>query len=408
MTKPIVLDPTGADPHTEYEQLRAQGPAARVSLLGVPAWAVTSPALLRRLLRSPDVSKDPRQHWPAVAEARESWPLALWIEVENMITAYGSDHRRLRRLIAPALSARRVAALGDHIEHLVQNLLDDLEVTAPDEVIDLRERFAYPLPIQVLSHLMGLPAHQIPDFRRCVDGVFSTTLTSHETAANAATLYGILQTLIEDKRRHPGNDMTSALISARDSEGDGSALTEAELRDTLLLMVSAGYETTVNLIDQAVTALLSHPAQLAHVRAGRASWEAVVEETLRVEPAVKHLPLRYAVEDIPLPDGQIIAKGDAILASYAAANRDPNWHVRADEFDVTRAAGEHLAFGHGTHFCLGAPLARLEVATALRGLFERYPHIELAVPAQQLRPLPSLISNGHQALPVRLRPAVSP
>ncbi|HEX5534304.1 MAG TPA: cytochrome P450, partial [Actinomycetales bacterium] len=155
----------------------------------------------------------------------------------------------------------------------------------------------------------------------------------------------------------------------------------------------------------AITALLTDPEQLDHLRAGRADWGDVVEETLRHEPAVKHLPLRYALTDLPLPDGQTIAAGEAILASYGAANRHPDWHGEtADRFDLTRPTKDHLAFGHGVHFCLGAPLARLEVATALRMLFDRFPDIRLAVPAGELRPLPTLISNGHVTLPVHLRP----
>lgn len=189
----------------------------------------------------------------------------------------------------------------------------------------------------------------------------------------------------------------------RDEDG-GSALAEVELRDTLLLMINAGYETTVNLIDQAVTTLLTRPEQLLHVRAGRAGWADVVEETLRHEPPVKHLPLRFAVRDIPLPDGRTIREGEAILASYAAANRHPDWHGSPDDFDVTRLTKEHLAFGHGIHFCLGAALARLEGEIALRVLLDRFPDAELAGGEEGLRPLPSLISNGHRALPVRLRP----
>ncbi|CAM5603969.1 Cytochrome P450 OS=Streptomyces tendae OX=1932 GN=GUR47_08010 PE=3 SV=1 [Streptomyces tendae] len=167
-------------------------------------------------------------------------------------------------------------------------------------------------------------------------------------------------------------------------------------------MISAGYETTVNVIDQAVYSLLTRPDQLELVRKGEVTWGDVVEETLRHEPAVKHLPLRYAVTDIPLPDGRTIARGEAILASYAAANRHPDWHEDADTFDATRTLKEHLAFGHGVHFCLGAPLARMEVTLALESLFGRFPDIRLADPAEELPPVPSLISNGHQRLPVLL------
>lgn len=151
--------------------------------------------------------------------------------------------------------------------------MDALTDTAAGEVIDLRERFAYPSSISALRRLMGVPEEQIPVIRRCVDAAFSTALSAKETAEHAATLHGVLDGLIEAKRHRPGDDMTSAIIDARDREGDGSALTDAEVRDTLLLMTSAGYETTVNLLDMAITLLLSHPVELAHVRAGRASWE---------------------------------------------------------------------------------------------------------------------------------------
>jgi cytochrome P450 len=405
---PIVLDPTGSDRHAEHRLLRAQGAVARVDLLGVQAWSVSDPVLLKNLLTSPDVSKDARRHWAAFDSVVPHWPLTLWVAVTNMFTAYGSDHRRLRRLVAPAFTARRISALKAGIDELVGRLLDELESAPHGEPVDLRERLAVPLPIAVIGRLMGLPESRREGFRALVDGVFDTTLTSEEAAANGERLYGVLDELIAAKRAEPGDDMTSVLIATRDEDGDGSALAEEELRDTLLLMISAGYDTTVNVIDQAITALLTDPEQLEHIRSGRADWNAVVEETLRHEPAVKHLPLRYAVADIPLPDGQIIARGEAILASYAAANRHPDWHgPDADTFDVTRITKDHLAFGHGVHFCLGAPLARMEIATVLQSFFARFPEARLAVPLSELEPIPSLISNGHRTLPVHLRPTTA-
>ncbi|MFI2782996.1 cytochrome P450 [Streptomyces sp. ALB3] len=401
---PIVLDPAARDADAEHELLRAQGPATRIDILGVEAWSVSDPALLKELLTSPDVSKDARRHWPGFEEAARTWPLALWIAAANMFTAYGGDHRRLRRIVAPAFSARRIAALRPTVDGIVEGLLDGLETTPPGDVADLRDRFAYPLPIAVIGRLLGVPDDRANEFRVLVNDVFATTLTPEEAAANAGQLYSMLDALIAAKRAEPGEDMASVLIALGEEGVDGQKLAEEELRDTLLLMINAGYETTVNLIDQGITTLLTDPGQLAHVREGRASWLDVVEETLRHSPPVKHLPLRYAVADIPLPDGRTIAKGDAILASYAAANRHPGWHRDPHTFDVTRITKEHLAFGHGIHFCLGAALARMEGEAALSAFFARFPDAELVPEAGDMGPVASLISNGHRSLPVRLRP----
>ncbi|MFF4169592.1 cytochrome P450 [Streptomyces sp. NPDC001744] len=401
---PIVLDSTGADRHAENVLLRSHGAAVPVDVLGVRAWSVSDPDVLKKLLNSPDVSKDARRHWPQFAEVVQTWPLALWVAVENMFTAYGADHRRLRRMISPAFTARRTAGLSEVVDTVVTTLLDALDALPADESVDLREYFAHPLPIAVIGRLMGIPDHQRTDFREVVDGVFDTTLTTEQANANTVALYTVLDRLIADKRREPGEDMTSLLIATRDE--DGSTLSVAELRDTLLLVISAGYQTTVDTIDQGIVLLATHRDQLAHIRAGRATWADAVEETLRLEPAVAHLPLRYAVNDLTLPDGRVIARGEAILASYAAANRHPRWHGEsADVFDVTRLSKEHLAFGHGVHYCLGAPLARMEAAAALRGLFDRFPDLELVTPADELEPAGSLISNGHKTLHVRLRPS---
>ena len=407
----LTLDPTGANRHTEDAHLRAHGPATRVDLLGQEVWAIADPAVLKTLLVDPRVSKDAARHWPKFPdEIVGKWPLTLWVGVSNMFTAYGAEHRRLRRLVSPAFAARRMAALAPAIEEMTRALLDELAATPAGQSADLRERFAVPLPIQVIGSLMGLPAEARQAFRGCVDAVFDTTLSAEEQTENATKVYGILAGMVADKRENPGEDMTSVLIAARDDqdeEGDGSALTEQELLDTLLLVVSAGYETTVNLIDQGITTLLAHPAERAKVDAGTAQWRDVVEETLRFEAPVAHLPLRYAVEDIELPGGVTIRQGEAILASYAAVGRHPDLHGQtADVFDVTRSGQDHLSFGYGVHFCLGSQLARMEAEIALRMLFERFPDLALA-PQTTLRPLGSLISNGHDALPVVLRPAAS-
>ncbi|MFI8533566.1 cytochrome P450 [Streptomyces aquilus] len=407
---PVVIDPTGRDIHGEAARIRERGPVAPVELPhGVPAWAVSNPALLRRLLADPRVSKDARQHWPRWAEGRVSpdWPLFTWVAVQNMFTAYGADHKRLRNLVAKAFTARRTAALRPRVEAVTDALLDRVAKAGEGgQVVDLREEFCYPLPIQVIGELLGLPEEQGPELRAVVDGVFHTSADAAEVADTYARFYAAMRQLVETKRALPGDDLTSALIATHDD--DGAHLSEQELLDTLVLMVSAGHETTVNLLDNAVHALLTHPGQLALVRAGQASWDDVIEETLRAEAPVASLPLRYAVTDLDLaelggPEGAVIRAGEAILAAYAAAGRDPGHHGEdADVFDVTRADKDHLAFGYGAHHCLGAPLGRLEARVALPALFARFPGLALAVAPGELEPVDSFISHGHRSLPVRL------
>ncbi|MEV6283846.1 cytochrome P450 [Kribbella sp. NPDC051770] len=406
MENPLVLDPSGRRRLAEEEVLHHAAGPVLVDVLGEKAWAVGHHDLLVRLLSDSRVSKDPRQHWPRfmAGEIVGKWPLYLQVSVDNMFTAYGADHRRLRRLVSPAFSGRRTAQLLPAIESSTDRLLDSItDAVDATGVVDLRQTFAAQLPVAVISDLLGIPASLRTGFRESIDRIWDTTNTAEEAVRATQDAYTMLHEFVALKRAEPADDLTSALIAARDDEGDGSSLTETELTDTLLLVIAAGYETTINLLDSAVTALLSDPRQLELVRSGVADWEAVVDETLRFASPVSQMPMRYAVEDIELPTGQTIRKGDAILALYGAASRDPELHGEtAKTFDVTRPDKRHVAFGHGVHYCLGAPLARAEAAIALPRLFDRFPDLSLAVPATALEPLPSILGNGHKTLPVRL------
>lgn len=359
---------------------------------------------LRELLADSRVSKDPWQHWPSWinGDVPEDWALASWVSVRNMFTAYGERHRRLRSLISAAFTPRRVAGLYPDIAEITDELLDELGSTPEGSSVDLREHFAYPLPISVICRLFGVPAEARPRLRRIVDGVFDTSATAEQVRATQRELYELLDELVAGKRADPGDDLTSVLLNARD-EQDGK-LDEQELVDTLILLIGAGHETTVNLLDHAVAAMLTHGDQLALVREGRCSWGQVVTESLRWQAPLANVPLRYATTDIELEYGVVIREGEPILAGYAGACRDPQRYERPESFDITRTDnGDHLAFGHGAHYCLGAPLARLEAETALPALFERFPDMRLAVSADELVAGSGFIANGHSSLPVLLR-----
>jgi cytochrome P450 len=400
---PFALDTTGRDIHGEAAVLRDRGPAVPVELPGgVIAWSLNGHDVIKKVLGDPRVTKSARNHWPAFqnGEIRPDWELISWVAMDNMVTAYGKDHVRLRKLTGKAFSPRRTEAFRPRVEELTDELLDGLAQAAPGEVVDLRERFAYPLPARLVADLIGMPEEARAKTAKVIDAMVDTTITPEQAQAVLVGWRGAMADLIADKRREPGEDITSDLVAARDE--DGSRLTEEELTDTIFAILGAGSETTINFFDNAITALLSDPAQLELVRSGQATWDDVIDETLRVESPLAHLPLRYAVEDIEL-DGVTIPKGDPILVNYSAVGRDPRLHPDdPGSFDLTRADKEHLSFGFGPHYCLGVGVARLVARTGLSRLFERFPDLSLAVPREELQPLPTFIMNGHRALPVRL------
>ncbi|MCX5358206.1 cytochrome P450 [Streptomyces sp. NBC_00124] len=399
-----VLDPTGRTMHAEATSLR-EAPAVLVELPGpVRAWAVTRHSVIQALTNDPRVSRDIRQHWPDLDHMPDGWPLAALALQQSFFNFYGDEHRRSRRRVAPTFSPRQVERMRPQVQTTADRLIDALAALPPGAVADIRQTLALPLTITVICDLFGVPNHLRTKIGTGIDAVLNSSLGPKEALAANNNLYEHLGELLRYKQEHPAADLTSDLLLPSDPGQE--PMSQDVLLGTLFLMIGAGYETTVNLITSAVQAVLNHPETLTRIQEGTIGWQDVIEETLRLEGPIMHIPMRCALEDIDLGEGVVIRKGDAITVAFAAAGRDPELHPQCPErFNPTRSSKEHLAFGHGPHFCLGAHLARLEADVALSTLFSRLPDLALAHPGQQPARVESFIINGPLGLEVVPRPA---
>ena len=398
----IVLDPTSADPYGEGRRLQELGPCVPVELpQGVTAWITTDDAAGREVLGHRQMAKDPK-HWRSFREGRigHDWPLMALAVGQTMLNRDGLDHARLRNPVTHAFNRRPTQTYAPRIEQITEELLDELAREPGDAVVDIKARYALPVPMGVICELLGI---NDPDMRaqfgRHTSILLLSTATPEEVGRGHAGVVALLDELIAIKEEHPSDDLTTRLLQAHHDD----QLSRSELVDSLLLLVVAGHDTTVNLLTNAIKALLSHPEQLALVRNGSCGWEQVVQETLRYDPPVQRVFFRFALGDIKVGDA-LIREGDPVIVGLATAGRDAALFPDPGTFDLTR---EHrattLAFGHGAHYCLGVALARLEVATALPALFRRFPGLTLATSDHPR--LASQAMNGVRELPVRLNPA---
>src|SRR5919198_5506427 len=313
-------------------------------------------------------------------EELEAWssgmPDSLAFIDQHMLNRDGEDHRRLRRLVTKAFTPRMVEQLRPRIQEIADELVDRVEARGE---MDIVEELAFPLPITVIAELLGIPVADRDRFRRWSNAIVTPALGPEAMAEFGAQMnefVAYLHDLFERRRASPGEDLVSALLQVRDG---GDALSEQELFSMVSLLIVAGHETTVSLIGNAVLALLQHPEARAELERDPGRIPDAVEELLRYDSPVERTLTRWAATDVEL-DGRKIARGDLVVTILGSANRDPDRFAEPDVLDLAREDTRHVAFGRGSHYCLGAPLARLETEIALATLLRRLPDLRLTIP----------------------------
>jgi cytochrome P450 len=389
------------DPYPVYAELRARGPVHRVRLPeGPEAWLIVGYDAARAALNDPRLSKEYRNAAPRLG-------MGSVASGPHMLAADPPHHSRLRKLVAREFTARRVHALAPRVQQLTDELLDAM-LARPDGRADLVEALSFPLPIGVICELLGVSDRLDRERVRRWSNTLVEASPEEETEEAVRRLTDYLAQLIARKREEPGEDLLSGLIRTTDSDGD--RLSADELLGMTWLLLIAGHETTVNLISNGVLALLRHPDQLAALRADPSLVDDAVEETLRYDGPVETPTYRFTLEPLDIGGTVVPGGGELVLPVLADADRDPDRFPDPDRFDIRRAsfpdAGRpglrgHLAFGHGVHHCLGAPLARLEARIALRGLLERAPRLALDADPDALLWRGGLLIRGPVRLPVR-------
>ncbi|MFB8209352.1 MULTISPECIES: cytochrome P450 [unclassified Streptomyces] len=375
----------------KFRSLRTESPVVRVTTsAGDEAWLVTRYGEVKQLLNDARLGRS--HHAPETASrvanaAVLTGPLG---KPEDEVPT----RTKLRRLLAPAFSARRVQKLQGGVQQLIDQLLDNLEKGPKPG--DFHEALSFPLPVLVICQLLGVPGEDREEFRRMSAG--ATSLTDVEKAkASWGELHGYMRSLIEVKRRTPGEDVFSDLVAVQEKEG----LADDEIARMAAGLLFAGHETTVTRLDLGTLLLLTHPEERKKLQADpKGLVQGAVEEILRMAaPSTQDVLPRYTHDDIEVA-GTTIPKGDLVMLAFTATNRDPDIFSDPDVFDITRDSTQHLAFGHGPRFCLGSGLARLELQALFSTLFVRFPDLQLAVDPAELQFRDDTLTGGLASLPV--------
>ena len=381
-----------------FAHLREQGPLVHVADFGGmgSVWIATNYDDAIALLKDPRLTKDARKVLPPENGQSSDQGSPFLLLIRNMLTVDPPDHTRLRGLVSKAFTPRMIEQLRPRIQQITGELLDAVQERG---AMDLITDFAYPLPITVISEMLGIPATDRQQFRTWTQAIVNESEKPGQEAARASAVEAFpryIRALLDEKRTHPGNDLTSGLVQV---EENGDALSENELISMIFLLILAGHETTVNLIGNGTLALLQHPDQMHLLRHDPSLIPSAVEELLRYTAPVSLSDERWASEDISM-HGQVIRKGELVFAALIAANTDPQHFHDPEMLDLTRQENQHLAFGKGIHYCLGAPLARLEGQIAFGTLLQRLPNLRLASDPEQLVWTRNPMLRGLTSLPV--------
>lgn len=381
------------DPYPAYAAMRSISPVRPVpGSGGRPGYLVTGYAEAREALGDARLSKDTTAFFAGKGSRRRLHPAAA----RTMLAVDPPQHTRLRTLVTKAFTTGAVARLRPFIARVTDELLDQWPAGG---TFDFVAGLAVPLPVIVICELLGVPQADRHDVRRWSAQLFAAGQPEVIDAASHA-MADYMTDLIAAKRQDPGSSLLDRLIAARDGDDH---LSEEELVSLAVLLLVAGHETTTNALGNALLALLQHPAALDRLRAKPDGIPAALDELLRFDSAVSTATFRFTTEAVTL-GGTTVPAGVPVLIALGAANRDPARFPAPDRLDLDRNATAHLAFGHGIHRCVGAPLAKAEVAIALRALLTRFPGVRLAVPADQLEWRHTRLVRGPASLPVLARP----